>query len=294
MREWVQRLLEAVFTDMTAAVVLAALALVVSFLRFETSPLLIVLSGLVLVTFGTALFSLRKIRELNSRLAAIRYSEYFADEASVYHRLRELIKSAQQLRVAGLANTSVFHLFDAYVEFLRSGREIDVLCLDPEAEGVLDHLSRLVSIAAQEKVLPELASQLEHISLGASAKERIRRLLVEPSAMTPAQRMIWASLALWAQVGAEVERFPVNRSMNLHVYVYQMPPTLKGWIFGAEFVLKGDFTIPGYGLTEPQYLFSRAKAPTEVDNFIHTFQLFRSDDRTRRYRTGEAEDGKGP
>jgi len=183
----------------------------------------------------------------------------------------------------GLANTNVFTLFDGYKQFLLEKKPIEVLCLDPTDEEVVDNLDRLVAVAAEKYVLPDLISKVGELAISDEYKVRIKDLISKSSNTSATKTMIQVSLVAWEALGDCADKQEINSSRFLSVRLYQHPPSIKGWILGDHRVLRGDFSIPGYGLSEPVMLFDSERALSEVNNFKHAFQLLWTDTQTKSF-----------
>jgi ubiquinone/menaquinone biosynthesis C-methylase UbiE len=219
--------------------------------------------------------SLRKeVDGLKTLLDKLTWIEHFPDERSSYDFLRRTLPSASSVKLLGLANTSVFHLFPEYRDLLVHHKELSVLAINPEAIDLIQDFDGLASLTAAEDVLPDLQRQLELLPISREKKDEIARILGSSPPGREVAQMLEASISLWREVAIAAEKVSPDSAGYLDVRLYGIRPFFKGWIIDGSLLLKGGFRAPGIGLSEPLYLYEGTKGFEEIRNFSHMFKRY--------------------
>lgn len=201
------------------------------------------------------------------------YSEYYLNEGEALIKLKKLLKDPEidEIRILGLANTSIFSCFSRYFEFLTKSNRISVLSLSYLADNVISDLDASVSSSASE-LFPQLLAHLDRIDISDERKSQIREYLRECPQDRAIENMIHASTLLWCALAHKISEFKSSFSAFIDIRSYSSIPDFKGWILGGKYLLRGNFVNPGMGISEPVTLHKSKKGRNDISNFSLRFE----------------------
>jgi len=176
------------------------------------------------------------------------FDRAFNDESSAYPLIGRMVSELdgyENLRICGASCTSVFSLFDEYVNAMSEGRSLHICMLNPEAKDIIRYLDDCEEDKSRviEKVRRDIKKLEEKID--ASTYQLVENLSFSKD--TYGKNLIEASILMWFEAHRLANIKTKGKLSNgLTIYTYNHLPTLKTWIFGDKSIFIGSYgPMPG-------------------------------------------------
>lgn len=244
---------------------LALIAALISILGLQPNPSIYVfIIALLLILFLSFTLLANKLNQP--------FNKYLLNEKDTYPFLIKILKTYkyyENLRICGTSCTSIFYLFDDYVQAIAGGKSLTVCILNPEAEIIIEYLDDC------EKDKEQVLSKVKKDIIGLEKKidvtclEMVKQLINSNNAY--GKNLITASILVWFEAHRIADDLTEGQLTNgLKIFLYDHLPTLKCWMFGDNHLFIGGYgPMPGgVGINNPIHYIKRSKNNQNYNDMI--------------------------
>lgn len=255
-----------IFNDVVSNIIfLALIAILISILGLQTNPSIYVfIIALLLIFFLSFTLLANKLNQP--------FNKYFLNEKDTYPFLIKILKTYkyyENLRICGTSCTSIFYLFDDYVQSIANGKSLTVCILNPEAEIIIEYLDDC------EKDKDQVLNKVKKDIIGLENKidvtylEMVKQLINSNNAY--GKNLITASILVWFEAHRIANELTEGQLTNgLKIFLYDHLPTLKSWMFGDNHLFIGGYgPMPGgVGINNPIHYIKKSNKNHNYNNMI--------------------------
>jgi hypothetical protein len=225
----------------------------------------------------------------------------YSDEIAAIEKkggIRDWLKNLpahSEIKVIGVAGTSIFWLFDLYVQLISQGAEIEVLTLDCKATVLIDLLAEnepeLDSRREVDRLLDRLRKmQRCRMSPDSTVVQEVTVLLEKAratSSMSEMRLCVFKSCArMWLHAKDKAVQIGNLRSNPLRLKYYNQVPYLKVWTtFPPNLCFSGSYiTHPSIGTSNPIIVLNPSRSTHDkiiVNKIINAMKFLSAHPSTR-------------
>ena len=208
----------------------------------------------------------------------------------------ESLPMYSEIKLIGVCGSSIFWLFDVYVQLMSNGCTIEILSLDYKATDLIDFLAENEPEESSRGLVDKLFTRLEEMQTcqicpDLAAAQEVR-LLLEEARKTRSNReirlLVFESCArLWLHARDKAMRLHNLKHSPLKLKYYNQIPYLKVWTtFPPTLCYRGSYiTQPNIGMSNPIEVLNPNKSNHDrivVEKIIDTMKLLLEHKNTRR------------
>jgi len=212
--------------------------------------------------------------------------------------LREWLESLpmySEIELIGVCGSSIFWLFDVYVQLMSKGCIIEILSLDYKATDLIDLLAENEPEKISKEHVEKLLSRLEEMQTcqicpDLTVDEKVRLLLEEARKTTSNREIrpfVFESCArMWIHARDKAMKLNKLKHIPLRLKYYNQIPYLKAWTtFPPTLCYRGSYiTQPNIGMANPIEVLNPKKSNHDkiiVSKIIDTMRLLSEHKNTR-------------
>jgi hypothetical protein len=213
------------------------------------------------------------------------YYKSFANEEGSHQQIKNKLRKFsdyENLRICGTSCTSIFSLFDFYVEAMANGKSLHICILDPNAFNIIMLLDDCEK--DKDEVVFQVRNNIENLE--DKIDSEIFKLVKELSfsEQSYGKKIIESSILMWFEAHRLADKRVNGKLSNgLSVYLYNHLPTLKAWIFGdSELFIGGYGPMPGgAGINNPIHQIKGSNSEV-ISECKKTFNFLMNNDSTEK------------